>query len=75
MLIGEKPPKLDEKTRRKTRSLIDEKPPKLNKKTRKKTDHFVALWVLKNLQNLAKKTKKKTRYYLKIKTSIFGSTA
>ena len=40
-LISEKPPKLDEKIKRKTGGLIDEKPPKLNKKTREKTDHLL----------------------------------
>ncbi len=36
-----KPPKLNDKTKRKTESMIDEKPPKLNKETRRKTDHLL----------------------------------
>ena len=36
-----KPSKLDEKTKRKTKSSIDKKSLKLNKKTRKKTDHLI----------------------------------
>ena len=33
-----KPPKLDEKIRKKTENLIDKKPPKLDEEMRKKTD-------------------------------------
>ena len=40
-LIGEKTPKLDKKTRRKTKDLIDEKSPKLDKETRRKTNHLI----------------------------------
>ncbi len=45
---------------------IDEKPPKLNKETRRKTNHlFVEVEIVcKNLQNLAKKMGKKTKYWL-----------
>ncbi len=57
--IGEKPPKLDEKTRRKTGSSINEKPPNLDEKMRRKTDHLLLLQRVKNLQNLAKKTGRK----------------
>ena len=34
-----KPPKFDEKTKRKTRGSIDKKPPKLDQEMRKKTNH------------------------------------
>ena len=41
MLIGEILPKLNQKTKSKTKGLIDKKPPKLNEKTRKKTNHLL----------------------------------
>ena len=43
MSIGEKPPKFDMKTRKKSRGLIDKKHPKLNEETKRKIDYFVAL--------------------------------
>ncbi len=58
--LVKKPPKLNEKTRRKTGSSIDEKPPKLHEEMKKKTDYlYVALLEMKNLQNLAKKIGRK----------------
>ncbi len=39
ILIGKKPLKFDEKTRRKTEGLINEKPPKLNEETRRQIDY------------------------------------
>ena len=53
-----KPPKLDEKIRRKTGDLIDKKLLKPNKERKRKTD----LQKLKNHQNLVRKTRKKTNY-------------
>ena len=44
----------------KLRTLIDQKPPKLDEKTRKKTDHLIYIARVKNLQNQAKKTGRKT---------------
>ncbi len=44
------------KREKKTGGLINEKPPKLNKETRRKTD----LQGVKNLQNLTRKTRRKT---------------
>ena len=41
MLIGEKLPKLNEKTKKKTGDLINEKSPKFNKKTKKKTNYLL----------------------------------
>ncbi len=46
------------KRRGKTEDSINEKPPKLNKKTSKKTD----LEGVKNFQDLARKTGRKTEY-------------
>ena len=43
----------------KLRALIDEKSPKLDKETKKKTDHSIYAARVKNLQNLARKTRKK----------------
>lgn len=43
MSIGEKPPKRDEKTRRKTKGLIKDKSPQLDEETKRKTGHFVVL--------------------------------
>ena len=48
----EKPPKLNEKTRRKTKGLINEKLPKLNEETRKKIDHLYVAAV-KNFLSLS----------------------
>ena len=56
-----KPPKFNEKTRKKTGDLIDEKSPKLDKETRRKTDYFVALQRVKTPQNLIKKTVEENR--------------
>ena len=47
-------------TVRKLRVLIAEKPPKLDEETRRKTDHLIYVAEMKNLQNLAKKTGRKT---------------
>ena len=69
-----KPPKLDEKTRRKTRSLIDEKPPKLNKETRRKTDHLYVAEV-KNFRNLARKTVEENLILIEDRDETFGSKA
>ena len=52
--------KQGEKTMGKSRALIDEKPPKLDAETRKKTDHLMYVAGMKNLQNLAEKTGRKT---------------
>ena len=41
MSIGEKLPKLDEKTKRKTGSSIGEKLPKFDEETKKKTNYLV----------------------------------
>ena len=43
----------------KLRARLMKKPPKLNEETKKKTDHLYIAKV-KNLQNLARKTGKKT---------------
>ena len=48
------------KTVEKSRALIDKKSPKLNEETKKKTDHLMYVVGIKNLQNLARKTGKKT---------------
>ncbi len=45
---------------RKTGGSINKKPPKLDEKTRRKND----LQGVKNLQNLARKTGRKTEYWL-----------
>lgn len=58
--LVEKPPKPDKKSRKKTGYLINKKPFKPNKKTRTKTNYsYIALYKMKNLRNVAKKTKKK----------------
>ncbi len=56
--LVKKPPKLNEKTKRKTRDSIDEKLLELDEKIRRKTD----LQEVKNLQNLVWKTGRKTKY-------------
>ena len=48
------------KTVGKLKALIDEKPFKLDEKTKKKTDYSIYVAEVKNLQNLAKKTGRKT---------------
>ena len=41
MLICKKLPKLDEKTKKKTKDSINKKPPKFDKKTKKKLDYLL----------------------------------
>lgn len=41
--MGEKPSKLNEKTKKKTKGLINKKLPKLDEETKKKTDHLLFL--------------------------------
>ena len=48
------------KTKKQPGAFINEKPPKLDEKMSRKTDYFVVLQRVKNLQNLANKTEKKT---------------
>ena len=48
------------KTVEKSRALINEKSPKLDEKTRKKINHSIYIAKVKNLQNLVRKTGKKT---------------
>ena len=42
--------------------LINEKFPKLDEKIKKKTNHLLFLQKVKNLRNLARKIKRKTKY-------------
>ena len=69
-----KPPKLDEKMRKKTGGLINEKPPKLDEETRRKTNHLYVAGV-KNLRNLARKTVEENLILIGDRDEILGSKA